>query len=895
MCLSKNLPMRLAISLVIVTGAHAQTSVNQKEQPIGSLTQERALTSQETLHQFAQYLDIKYQLISNYPEQICDSEKKDKRCFLVRISFTPKHDFIAKNWRIIFSQMRPVKKVLSNDFGIKIIQGDLNEIIPREHFSGFKADNTYHLDFLAEHWQLAESDAMPNYYIVAGNLKPEIIASTQLNYDLQTQLEVRPYAPAFNDLEVQYKRSKTDKLPYDGAKQVFKDNRDIKAIPTKIQGQILPTPKRLKINQSQMVSLANGLFFDYQNLSKKVKPEDLDPAIKRLQVLGVKQNEKGIVVRFKTNPMLVPESYQLTVTPKLITIYGKDAASYSYGLSSIASAVHLSSLSLPEMVIEDSPRYEFRGMHLDVSRNFRSKEYVLKLLDQMAAYKLNALHLHMADDEGWRLQIQDLPELTQVGSRRCHDLTESRCLLPQLGSGPDDKANPDVNGFYSKQDYIEILTYAAARQIQVIPSMDMPGHSRAAIRSMEARYRNLMAKNQPEEAEMYRLLDPLDKTEYRSVQYYNDNTLNVCLPSTYAFVDKVIEEITRLHEQAGAPLAIYHIGADETAGAWLNSPACEGFVANRNNGIEDKSQLGAYFIERIANMLDDKGIKAAGWSDGLGHVNPEKMPNSVHTNLWDILSHGGHKNVHNQLALGWDAVLSTPDVLYFDMPSAADPREHGYYWASRKTNSRQIHSFMPDNLPANAEQWRDIENKPYQADDRLEKKVGKFANQPKERKHHVAGLQGQLWTETIRSDVMADSMIYPRMLLLAEKAWHKPQWEVPYDYGGLLYNAESEYFTPFAREQQRTDWQRIANHLGHNELAKLELQGVIYRLPPPGAKIINGKLHANVSFPGLEIQFKLPGKDWQTYTNPISVKAPVELRSVSHLGNRASRSQFIEE
>lgn len=187
-------------------------------------------------------------------------------------------------------------------------------------------------------------------------------------------------------------------------------------------------------------------------------------------------------------------------------------------------------------------------------------------------------------------EIDGLPELTDIGSKRCHDLEENTCLLPQLGSGPF--ADVPVNGFYSKQDYIDIVKYADARQIQVIPSMDMPGHSRAAIKSMEARYRKLVAEGKAEEAKTYLLSDAADTTVYSSVQYYNDNTLNVCMESTYQFVDKVIDEIVKLHQAAGQPLTRYHIGADETAGAWKQSPACLDFVTNNDKGVKSIDDLG---------------------------------------------------------------------------------------------------------------------------------------------------------------------------------------------------------------------------------------------------------------------------------------------------------------
>ena len=145
---------------------------------------------------------------------------------------------------------------------------------------------------------------------------------------------------------------------------------------------------------------------------------------------------------------------------------------------------------LAQLSIQDAPRFDYRGVMVDVARNFHSKDAILATLDQMAAYKMNKLHLHLTDDEGWRLEIPGLPELTEVGSNRCFDLEEKSCLLPQLGSGST--SDNFGSGYFSKADYVEILKYAKARNIEVIPEIDMPAHARAAVISMEARYNRLI-------------------------------------------------------------------------------------------------------------------------------------------------------------------------------------------------------------------------------------------------------------------------------------------------------------------------------------------------------------------------------------------------------------------
>ncbi|MCG9745624.1 family 20 glycosylhydrolase [Shewanella sp. Isolate8] len=881
---NKLIPITLLMSLGLI--ACSQPTTTQVPKDEGAAAQQVVDSEpQQALHQFATSLAVNYHTLTNYPQQ-CTSSGVDGRCFAAQIELIPGVDFDRKDWAIYYSQMRPVKQVLSDAFELTQVKGDLHRITPTDKFKGFYKGQPVDIAFLGELWQLSETDAMPNYYIVVPGLQPEVITSTQLTVDASTGMEQRPYVEAYVSAESQYKRSDTDRLAWATSKVLFDANQDIESRPELAVNAIIPTPKRQIIeSQSPVLSLASGYHLDTGSVSKTA----VEAALSRLARLGVKPSPQGVALKLEKLTTRLPEGgYRLSITADGITIAASDDAGFSYGLASLTSLISLDNLSLNAMQIQDEPRYGFRGMHVDVARNFHSKQFILDLLDQMAAYKLNKLHLHMADDEGWRLEIDGLPELTQVGSRRCHDLQEDTCLLPQLGSGP--YGDSKVNGYYSKADYIEILKYAAARQIQVIPSMDMPGHSRAAIKSMEARYRRLMAEGNEAGANEYRLIDPLDKTQYASIQYYDDNTINVCMESSYHFVDKVVSEIAKLHQAAGQRLDLYHIGADETAGAWVESPVCQALLAVKESGLESEAHFGAYFIERLANMLADKGIETAGWSDGMSHTRPDRMPAKNQSNIWDVVAHGGHKRAHAQANLGWDTVLSNPEVLYFDFPYEADPKEHGYYWASRSTNERKLFSFMPDNLPANAEQWTDIEGKSFEADDTLKlDDAGKRISGPLNQGVRFKGIQGQLWSETIRSDQVVEYMVFPRLLVLAERAWHKADWEVPYQYQGAKYSAETNYFTAEMREKQRIQWQTFANTLGYKELAKLDKAGIAYRVPTVGAKIKDGYLQANSIYPGLGIEYRIDGGQWRQYTEAAKVSGRVEVRGVAADGMRKGR------
>ena len=204
-----------------------------------------------------------------------------------------------------------------------------------------------------------------------------------------------------------------------------------------------------------------------------------------------------------------------------------------------------------------------------------------------------------------------MPELTTLGSKRGHTLDEMDHLYPSLGSGPN-PVKSDGSGFYSRQDFIEILQYASERHIEVIPEIDLPGHARAAIRAMEARFKRLARTNDAEtssisEASAFRLVHPEDTSSYRSVQMWNDNVVDVCLPSTYNFVTHVIDDLMAMYEAAGLKLLTVHTGNDEVPhGAWTGSPAC---------AILESGDYNDYFLHQLHDILDARGLNLAGWEE----------------------------------------------------------------------------------------------------------------------------------------------------------------------------------------------------------------------------------------------------------------------------------------
>ncbi len=840
-----------------------------------------ASSDQDQLNAFAESLQVTYTVVNNLEKGPCGSAG---RCFSVRIVLSTTKSVSADDWQLYFSQLFPLHQVISDEFSVETINGDLNRIVPNENYRGFIPGEPKEITLYLAGTHGNEYEAMPNYYVVRDSLQPRLVLSTVPTTDPETGLEVLPHLSSFTDPDRQFRITDTEKIEWATAEILYQRNLDTVHTPQATFGAVIPQPLKTEIDPAKReLDLTHGISLELDGLER----ETLAAALGRLASLGFPEREDGVSVsislREVTKDLADAESYVLLIAERGVTVDAADEAGAFYALQSLAALAHLDDTKVPFIKIVDSPRYAFRGLHVDVARNFHSKELILRIIEQMSAYKLNKLHFHLGDDEGWRMEIPGLPELTDIGSKRCHDPSESSCVLPQLGSGPF--GDTEVDGYYSLADYREILAAANAHHVQVIPSFDMPGHSRAAVKSMEARFRTYEANGDATEARRYLLSDLEDASEYSSIQNYTDNTINVCLESSYVFVEKVISELQKVHEEADHPLTKYHIGADETAGAWKDSPACEQFLVENAERVSSTSKLGAYFIERVAEMLADKGINPAGWGDGMGHTEVSNMPAVVQSNAWGRLIDPAHVAAHRQANNGWDVVVSTPDATYFDFPYEADPKERGYYWASRQTNSRKVFEFMPDNLPAHAEFWTDSEGLDFALHDREPLLAGR----------RFAGVQGHLWSETMRSDQQVEYMLFPRLLALAERAWHRASWEVPYDRSGASYSKASGHFSADQRDDRDREWNQFANVVAGKELAKLDLADIFYRIPTVGAQRIDGVLFCNLIFPNLQIEYQLDGGNWQIYDGAVDVGSrSVQVRAISADGTRRGRSLTVQ-
>ena len=794
---------------------------------------------QVQLDSLGQQLSAHYTVLSNIDDTACRAHIPKGDCFSSQITLKSESDAIPVNTSLFFSHIAPVRG-FDTDSAITIehINGDLHRLTFKESIA---AGTEVKVSLSAPFWHASRSDAMPNYYLTYPSLSPVIVASTTRVEEHGSNLLVNQHTDSWQS-EAQYKRTASDEMPLmDSA--YLADKHINSTSKNEQRNRVIPQVAERK-DTGETVSIT-GIVIKPVATHDATTAQDLEvalsPALKQAAYFGLMQQSDGMPVNIGYAPNeLVEGEYTLVVSNSSVEINAKDAVAANYALLTLAQLYNKNSHTLPITAIHDKPRYAFRGMHLDIARHFPGKAAVASVITQMFTYKLNKLHLHLSDDEGWRLAIDALPELTDIGAFRCHDLLEQTCLLPQLGSGPFKSAQG--NGYLTQEDYIDILQMAYRRGIEVIPSLDMPGHARAAIVSMNARYKRLMSEGKSVEANKYVLVDRQDTTRYESVQFYSDNTINPCLDSTYTFIDTIMTSVKALHEQAQVPLNYFHVGADETAGAWIESPICKA------KGIQANTILPT-FVTRVQDIAQKHDIAIGGWSDGMEKAATRLDNSKAYTNVWHLLAAGGENTVTHFAEANIPVVLSFPDALYFDFPYQSNPLEPGYYWGSRATSTHKVFSLMPEHLQLHSQEWTTRMGQSYESN----RKVNTSS---------VVGIQGQLWSEvTVNQDAL-EYMVFPRLLALAERAWHTAPWQK---------NAAMLAEDGSLRQRREQDYHAFEHALLNQHAPALVHQNVNVRVPMPAAKIVDGVLTMHVKS-GLVAEYQLSSGEWVEYTTPVSVK-----------------------
>lgn len=785
-------------------------------------------------------------------------------------------DFPASGWTLYFNFIRHVSlPSVTGNTGIERVNGDLFKLYPTEKFQGIKAGQSLRIEFASSDWVVNFTDAPAGLYLVWSASPDKGTAIT--NYTVKQSTEPK-----------QYLRFPGDKIGLITPQILFDQNKIITPVSPDQLRKVFPSPVRYtKTEGTFLLDAAVEIVTDpvFQREATYLANELATVLGKKPTVVTTPSGKKAIVLK-KSD--MTSEAYTLQIKPSGITIAASDPAGAFYGIQSLkivlpadAWAKVKPSLTLPALDIEDAPRFGHRAFMLDVVRNFHSKQEVLKIIDLLSLYKLNVFHFHFSDDEGWRIEIPSLPELTQVGAQRGHAADLKNSTVPSFGSGPSVQSKAGT-GFYTRADYIDILKYATERHVKVIPEIEIPGHARAAILSMNARYERLSKEGKQKEAEEFLLRDLQDESKYRSVQGWDDNVVNVALPSTYRFVEKVMDELIAMHKDAGAPLETIHVGGDEVpAGVWQKSPAAQKLMAE-NPAVKSTDDLWYYFYGKVSELLKKRGLFTYGWEeiamrktklDGKNHFipNPDFVSEQFQVDVWNNDLGGGQEDLAYRLAnAGYKVVLSAVTNLYFDMAYYKDFNEPGYYWGAFVDTDKPYY-FIPYDYFKNAKE------------DKFGVPVDPSLFTGKQRltdygKSNIVGVQGLIWSENMISPERLEYMMLPKLLALAERAWAQdPAWATEKDpeKSTQLYNAA---------------WSDFVSTLGNQELPRLDYyqNGFNYRIPSPGATVEQGKVIANIQFPGLTIRYTTDGSEptvkSPVYTGPLPNKGVIKLRAFNKKG-----------
>jgi hexosaminidase len=439
---------------------------------------------------------------------------------------------------------------------------------------------------------------------------------------------------------------------------------------------------------------------------------------------GAERVERRIELRLDSNLAgLGAEGYRLSVNPDAILLSASDRPGLFYGLQTLLQLFpptifetngRRDGWSIPCVEIEDMPRFGWRGAMLDVARHFMSVDFVKKFIDLLALHKLNILHLHLNDDQGWRIEINKYPKLTSVGATRSKTVVGAvyqNPIDPDFDASVEQFDNVPHGGYYTQDEARELVAYAAARHVTIVPEIDMPGHAMAAIVA-------------------YPELGNVD-VEHGALEVsprwgIHGRIFNV-RESTFAFLYNVLAEVMDIF-----PAPFIHIGGDEAhKQEWKDSPEAQ--TRMKELGLSTVEELQSYFIGRMNEFVTQFGRRIIGWDEILeGGL----AANAV------VMSWRGEKGGIAAAMAGHDVIMTPNSHTYFDYYQSQDKSREPQAFPQGIAPLSTVYCYepIPDDLP-------------------------------EEHRHHVLGSQGQLWSEYMPHPAQVEYMAFPRLCALAEVMW----------------------------------------------------------------------------------------------------------------------------
>ncbi len=478
---------------------------------------------------------------------------------------------------------------------------------------------------------------------------------------------------------------------------------------------VIPLPQHTDMHSgSLVVSDGAAIVYDPADDAAKGVANYFMDLMQRAQGLALHPQPKpvaGVIVlkRLADPSATGKEGYRLDVTPGGITISAGQTAGLLYGCVTLWQLMTQTpgrgAVTLSALHIDDAPRFAWRGLLLDSVRHYQSPSFIKSFIDAMALHKLNVLHWHLTDDQGWRLEIKKYPRLTEIGAWRV-----PAGAAPAADIDPATHAPRLYGGYYTQAEAREIVAYAAARNITVVPEIEMPGHSTAAI----VAYPKLGLLDHPP------VQVPSDWGIYPNL--YNADE------STFAFLEDVLAEV-----MAVFPSLYIHIGGDEAVKTqWKTSPAIQARM--HELGLANEEALEGYFVQRIGGFLTAHGRRVIGWDEILDGGAP---PDTT------IMSWRGVAGAVTAAKTGRNTVLTPAPTLYMDNRQSGDAHEPP--GRGQIVTLADVYNFDPSPAALAADQ-----------------------------RAHILGVQANIWTEHIRTEERVDYMAFPRAAALAELGWAAP-------------------------------------------------------------------------------------------------------------------------
>jgi hexosaminidase len=424
----------------------------------------------------------------------------------------------------------------------------------------------------------------------------------------------------------------------------------------------------------------------------------------------------------KNSTGLKGEGYSLISDKNGVQITGNSAIGTFYGMQTLIQLLPVeksNSLAIALVNVKDEPRFAYRGAMLDVARHFFPVSFVKKYIDYLALHKLNYFHWHLTEDQGWRIEIKKYPKLTEIGSQR-----NGTIIGRYPGKGND---NVPEKGFYTQEEVKEIVKYASDRFITVIPEIEMPGHSSAAIAaypelSCFPNEKTEIPANMISEKSKQELANGRTKLVQETWGVFTD----VYAPTeyTFTFLENVLDEVMALF-----PSKYIHVGGDESPkDAWKRSAFCQNLI--KEKGLKDEHELQSYFIQRMEKYINKKGRTLIGWDEILeGGL----APNAI------VMSWRGEEGGIAAAKENHQVIMTPGSHVYLDHSQTKDEKE---VTIGGFTSLEKIYSYEPIPKELNEQQ-------------------GKF----------VLGAQGNVWTEYMANPVKVEYMIFPRLSALSEVLW----------------------------------------------------------------------------------------------------------------------------